>query len=269
KLHTNWNWVEGKKDNYYFNDIDWQLQTAEQNNVKIIYVIGMKTGRWPECHIPTWAENLPEKDQQAELMQYMTEVVQRYKSSKAIAYWQVENEPLFKFGECPAWYYQNDNFLKTEVALVKSLDPTRKIIVSDSGEQSTWFGAAEVGDIVGITMYRDVWAHITDTLGFNISSFLNPVTYMRKAQIIHEIFGKNVICIELQSEPWESKPLMQSPLQDQLKSMNPEAFKTNIEFAKETGLDKFYLWGVEWWYWLKTKQNEPQIWNEAKQLFNN
>ncbi len=28
----------------------------------------------------------------------MTEVVERYKDSKAIAYWQVENEPLFKFG---------------------------------------------------------------------------------------------------------------------------------------------------------------------------
>ena len=98
----------------------------------------------------------------------MTEVVERYKDSKAIAYWQVENEPLFKFGLCPSWYYQNDDFLKKEVALVKSLDPSRKIIISDSGEQSTWFSAAKVGDIVGITMYRDVWAHVTDTFGFNI-----------------------------------------------------------------------------------------------------
>ena len=64
KLHTNWNWVEGKKDSFFFNDIDWQIKQAEQNNVKIIYVIGMKTGRWPECHIPGWAQNLPESQQQ-------------------------------------------------------------------------------------------------------------------------------------------------------------------------------------------------------------
>ncbi len=267
KLHTNWNWVEGRKDDYFFNDIDWQLKQAEQKNVKIIYVIGIKTGRWPECHIPTWAQNLSEERQQAELLKYMTEVVLRYKNSKAIAFWQVENEPLFKFGECPAWYYKNDNFLKTEVALVRSLDSTRQIIISDSGEQSAWFGAAKIGDIVGITMYRKAWARVTDAFGFNISSFLNPVTYFRKAQIIKKMFGKNIISIELQAEPWTSKPFLEAPLEEQLKSMNLEMFKENIEFAKQTGLDKFYLWGVEWWYWMKEKQNHPEIWQESQKLF--
>ena len=45
------------------------------------------------------------------------------------------------------------------------------------------------------------------------------------------------------------------------------AFNEDVLFAKDTGLDKFYFWGVEWWYWMKTKQNQPQIWNEAKLLF--
>ena len=36
---------------------------------------------------------------------------------------------------------------------------------------------------------------------------------------------------------------------------------------KKTGLDTFYLWGVEWWYWMKTAQNQPAIWTEAKTLF--
>lgn len=269
KLHTQWDWIEGKKDDYYFDDIDWQINQAEQNDVKIIYVIGMKTGRWPECHIPTWANGLSEKDQQSELLKYITEVVQRYKNSKAVAYWQVENEPLFNFGQCPSWYYQNDDFLKTEVNLIKSLDSSRQIIVSDSGEQSSWFGAAKIGDIVGITMYRDVWAHITDGFGFNFNSFLSPVTYWRKALLIKKIFGRNVICIELQAEPWTSKPFYDVPLPEQEKTMNPDLFEKNIEYAKETGLDKFYFWGVEWWYWLKVNRNQPAIWNEAKQLFNN
>ncbi|MCX6719834.1 MAG: hypothetical protein NTV36_01890 [Candidatus Staskawiczbacteria bacterium] len=268
KLHTQWDWVEGKKDNYYFGDIDWQIKQAEQKNVKIIYVLGMKTGRWPECHIPLWAQNVSEERQQAELLKYMTEVVIRYKNSKAIVNWQVENEPLFKFGECPAWYYKNDDFLKTEVNLVKSLDSTRKIIISDSGEQSTWFGAAKIGDIVGITMYRNVWAHLTDTFGFNVYSFLNPVTYSRKVEIIKKMFNKDVICVELQAEPWASKPFFNVSLEEQTLSMNPTMFKENVKFAKQTGLDKFYFWGVEWWYWMKEKQNQPEIWNEAKQLFN-
>jgi len=269
KLHTQWDWVEGKKDNYYFNDIDWQLNQAKAKGVKIIYVVGMKSGRWPECHIPAWVNGLSEQQQQDELLQYVKEVVLRYKNNDAIINWQVENEPLFHFGACPSWYYQSDNFLKAEVALVKSLDPSRQIIISDSGEQSGWFGAAKIADIVGITMYREVWAHVADGWGFYLKSFLSPVTYWRKALLIKKIFGKDVICIELQAEPWASKPFYDVPLDEQSKTMNPEIFEQNVGYAKKTGLDKFYFWGVEWWYWMKEKQNQPQIWEEAKQLFNN
>lgn len=268
KLHTQWDWVEGKKNSYYFSDIDWQIQLAEKAGVKIIYVLGLKSGRWPECHVPSWAEALSKQDQQDEILEYIKQIVLRYKDSKAIAYWQIENEPFFKFGECPDWYYDKGNFLKKEVELVKLLDPSRQIIISDSGEQSSWFKSARAGDIVGITMYREVWAHITEGFGFNLKSFLSPVTYWRKALIINKLFGKKVICIELQAEPWASEPFSNIPLADQGKTMNLELFKENIEYAKKTGLDTFYLWGAEWWYWLKTQRNQPSIWNEAKTLFN-
>lgn len=273
KLHTQWDWVEGKKDNYYFDDIDWQIKTAEKNNVKIIYVVGMKTGRWPECHMPTWASSLSQKDQQAELLQYISEVVQRYKGSSAIINWQVENEPLFNFGECPAWYYQNTEFLKKEVDLVKSLDPSRQIIVSDSGELSTWIPAANIGDILGTTMYRKAWVNLsTFGLKFAIPGFYSaypfpPVFYSRKAEIIKSLFGKKVICIELQAEPWAQVPFSNVSLQEQAKTMNLQQFKDNVEYAKETGFDTFYLWGSEWWYWMKTVNDQPEIWNEARKLF--
>jgi len=227
----------------------------------------MKSGRWPECHIPTWINSLSEQQQQDELLSYIKTVVLRYKDNDAIINWQVENEPLFKFGECPEWYYKNDDFLKKEIALVKSLDSSRKIIISDSGEQSGWFNAAEDADIVGITMYREVWAHIIDGWGFYFKMFLSPVTYWRKAFLVQKIYGKDVMCIELQAEPWASQPFSSVLLKEQLKSMNPEIFQQNVEYAKQTGLDKFYFWGVEWWYWMKTTQNQPEIWNEAKSLF--
>jgi len=34
-------------------------------------------------------------------------------------------------------------------------------------------------------------------------------------------------------------------LEEQEKTMNLERFQKNIEFAKRTGLDTFYLWGAE------------------------
>ena len=116
-----------------------------------------------------------------------------------------------------------------------------------------WFGAAKIGDIVGITMYREVWAHITNSFGFYFHYLFSPVYYSRKALLVKKIFGKDVICIELQAEPWTSKPFYDVPLHEQAKTMNPELFEQNVEFAKETGLDKFYFWGVEWWYWMKDK----------------
>jgi hypothetical protein len=48
--------------------------------------------------------------------------------------------------------------------------------------------------------------------------------------------------------------------------MNLKQLKENIEFASRSGHREIYLWGVEWWYYLKEK-NQPEFWNEAKSLF--
>jgi len=264
KLLTQWDWVEGEKDYYFFDDIDWQINQAQKNNAKIIYVIGMKTGRWPECHIPQWAQGLSKEEQQAEIMKYVKEVVSRYKGRNVIAAWQVENEPLFVFGQCP-WY--DEDFLKKEVKLVKSLDNTRPVIVSDSGELSSWFSVAKIGDIVGTTIYRKSWVHIINGFGFYGTFPIPPVFYWRKTLLMEKLFNKKVICVELQEEPWAQRPFYDVSIEEQEKTMNINQFKKNIEYAKNTGLDTFYLWGSEWWYWMKETQSRPEIWNEAKKLF--
>lgn len=264
KLLTQWDFVEGKRDDFYFNDIDWQIEQAEQRGAKLIYVVGMKSGRWPECHQPVWVGNISKPKQQEELLNYIKEIVLRYKDSKSIVAWQAENEPLFHFGQCP-WY--DKDFLTKEVALIKSLDPTRPVIVSDSGEQSLWLGVAGIADIVGVTIYRKAWFHFTDTLGFYFDFPLLPVTYFRKAELIKYFFGKPVISIELQAEPWTAKSFYDVSLQEQEKTMDLDQFKANITYAKKTGLGEFYLWGAEWWFWLKEKQGKPEIWNEARNLF--
>ncbi len=275
KLHTQWDWLEGKEGTYFFDDTDWQVKTAEQNNVKIIYVLGLKTGRWPECHAPEWFDSLSVQEQQNKLLDYIKETVLRYKNSNAVAYWQVENEPLLEFGECPAWYYKNKDFLKKEIELVKSLDSSRQVIISDSGELNWWINAAKLGDIVGTTMYRKAWVNLSSFGILNIvpdfygTYLIPPVYYWRKSQMIKAIFDKDVWCVELQAEPWPRGTVYDVSLDEQFKTMNLKQFKKNVEYAKLTGLDTFYFWGAEWWYWLKEKQNMPEIWKEAATLFNN
>jgi len=264
KLITHWDLVERQNNDYYFDDVDWQVKEAEKRGVKLIFVLGIKTGRWPECHDPKWARGLSNEEEQQELLKYIEEIILRYKDSKAITVWQVENEPLFKFGDCP---WQDKNFWKKEIDLVKSLDSSRPIIASDSGENSFWVNPAKSGDIVGVTMYRKVWGHVTNNLGFYINLPYPPVYYWRKAQIINKLFNKEVICVELQAEPWGPVPFYTLSLQEQEKTMNGNIFKNNIEYAKQTGLKEFYLWGAEWWYWMKESQNKPEVWNEATKLF--
>jgi len=261
KVSAHWDLLEPEKDRYFFEDLDWQILEAENHNAKILLVIGMKSGRWPECHIPEWAKNLNKEEQQKEILEMLDKIVLRYRDRVSVNMWQVENEPFFPFGECP---WVDKNFLKKEINLVKSLDPNHPIIISDSGEGSFWIQAAQLGDIVGTTMYKRVWFR---QLGFYIHYPFPPTFYWRKAQIIKNFFGKKVICIEFQAEPWGPALLYDSPLEEQEKTMNLEQFRKNIDFAKRTGLDTFYLWGGEWWYWMKEKQNQPEIWQEAKKLF--
>jgi len=261
KILTHWDLLEPEEGKYNFEDLDWQMKKAEEMGAKVLLVIGMKTGRWPECHVPKWAMGFSKEKQQAEVLGLINRIVSRYKNNRALEMWQVENEPFFSFGECP---WRDKEFLKKEIAEVRKQDPLREIVVSDSGEYSLWFAPAALGDLVGITMYKTVWANeISNYIRYPFS----PVFYWRKAQIIKTLFHKKVICVELQAEPWGPVLLYDLPVKEQKKTMNPEQFKHNIEFAKRTGLDTFYLWGGEWWYWLKTKEKDPRIWQEAKELF--
>lgn len=261
KLITFWDLLEKIEDEFSFDDLDWQIEQAEIKNADIILVIGMKTGSWPECHIPRWAEGLTKQDQQQRILNLVETIVLRYKQSPAITAWMVENEPLFPFGECP-WI--DKGFIRREVEFVKSLDSTRPIIVSDSGEWSFWIEAARLGDIVGTTMYKKAWL---SEINAYISYPFPPVFYWRKAEIIKKFFNKDVISVELQAEPWCPDRLYNCSFEEQDKTMNLERFNENIEFAKNTGFDKFYLWGAEWWFWLKDKHQDVEIWEQSRELF--
>jgi len=261
KVAAHWDLLEPEKNKYYFEDLDWQIKTAEEKGAKLLLVIGMKTPRWPECHIPEWAKGLTEEEQQERILNLVKEIVLRYRGRVSVWAWQVENEPFFPFGECPR---VDKNFLKKEIDLVKSLDSSHPIVISDSGEGSFWIRAAKFGDIVGTTMYKRVWFH---QVGIYVHYPFPPTFYWRKAQIVKKIFDKKVIVVELQAEPWGPKLLYDSPIEEQEKTMNLEQFQKNVEFARKTGFDRFYFWGAEWWYWMKEKQNQPEIWEEAKKLF--
>jgi len=262
KIAAHWDLIEPRQNSYDFGDLDWQLEQALGRGARVMLAVGMKTPRWPECHVPEWAKNIGKEKQQEAILKMLEATVSRYSNNAAIVSWQVENEPLFPFGQCP-WI--DEKFLAREAELVRALDvQKRPVVISDSGEGSWWFKAAKIGDIAGVTMYRRVYFHELKTY---VTYPIPPAFYWAKAKLIATVFKKPVICAELQAEPWAANQAYDGGAGD-AKTMDIKQLKSNLQFAKNTGLDTFYLWGSEWWYWMKVKYGQPQYWEEVKKLWN-
>lgn len=262
RIPVYWDLVEKEEGVYDFSDLDWQLEKARQKDAKIILAIGRKVPRWPECFIPAWTGE-DTAVQKEKLLRFEEVVVSRYKNDHPeIAYWQVENEPFLDFGICAP--VDNADLVDSEIAKVKSIDASRPILVTDSGELSLWVNAAKRGDIFGTTMYREVY---TERFGH----WRYPIgpNFFKLKRLIIQLFAKqdNAIVIELQGEPWLRGWTTSFPVEDQLASMDAQTLNDNVEFAKKTGMREIYVWGVEWWYWMKTAKDNPTLWDQAKNIY--
>lgn len=262
-----WDLVEKEPGQYDFADIDWQLQEAAKRDAKIILVIGRKVPRWPECFIPKWAGDKTDVHQER-LLAFEKVVVERYKDNHPeIVNWQVENEPFLDFGDCPT--IDNAKLLDAEIAQLKTLDSSRPVMITDSGELSLWIRAAKRADIFGTTMYREVYSS-RELFGRKLGHWRYPIgpNFFKLKRVLISLFADkdNFTVIELQGEPWVQGWTVHQPVALQLESMNAEILKDNFEFAKKTGADDVYVWGVEWWYWMKTTQNNETLWQQAKLL---
>jgi len=72
--------------------------------------------------------------------------------------------------------------------------------------------------------------------------------------------------IELAGEPWLTQKIVDTDIEVQISRMTPQMLKGSIDFASRTGFDRQYLWGGEWWYYMKSNSH-PEYWNYAKTLF--
>ncbi len=264
RLSAYWNEVQGDADKYNFEDLDFQVNEASQRGAKIILGVGRRLPRWPECHDPSWLGGLSVPAQQNAQLSYIEEVVRRYEANKNIVMWQVENEPfLGTFGICPPL---DENFLDKEIALAKKLDPVRPILISDSGELNFWFKAGSKGEVFGTTLYRYVFS---DVLKRYWTNPIPAIFYRFKAGMLRFVqSNKQVVIIELEAEPWTTKGILSTPIEEQFKTMSLSNFNKITSVAKATGFSPQYYWGVEWWYWMKG-QGHNEFWNRAKELINN
>lgn len=254
RLPARWSDIEPEEGKFSYADLDWQVAEATKRNTNVVLAVGYRLPRWPECHDPSWV-----KDLRPAVLAYIEKTVNRYKDNPAVFAWQVENEPFLPFGECPPF---DVNLLDEEIALVKKLD-NRPVIVTDSGELSIWVRAAKRADIFGTTMYRWVWNQYLGSYEYPIP----PVFFRIKERLTRLFVGqeKPFVVIELQAEPWTHKQIYEISIEDQLKLMSLSEIKATVDYANQTGFSDYYLWGVEWWYYLK-QNSQPEYWDYFKNL---
>ncbi|MEK7603892.1 MAG: cellulase family glycosylhydrolase [Patescibacteria group bacterium] len=264
RFSAHWPITEPQKDKYNFEELDFQMAEAKRNGATVILAVGRRLPGWPECHIPGWAMELSQEERNDELLELIARVVNRYKNYDNIIYWQVENEPFLTGFSRSACGELDKEILQREIELVKKLDP-RPVLITDGGEFGDWFRAYSRGDVFGTSLYLYVWP---GSVGFPFRYPITPAFFRIKHNIVRLLMdAKPSFIVELSTEPWLLQPIVETPIEVQLERMGMDKFNEMIDFSSKTGFNGYYLWGAEWWYWLKLS-GRSEHWERAKQLYN-
>jgi hypothetical protein len=260
RLPAYWKLIEARRGSYDWSALDAQMDAIAARGGKVVLAIGARVPRWPECWAPDWVGQLSTEEAHDVQLKYMQLVVERYRNHPALERWQVENELLFQFGVCPP---ASVDFFKQEVALVRTLDPTRSIATTDSGELSTWMTVGPLVDRLGVSVYRVVrqpsgfiWAY----------SWIPPYWYAHRALLVRP-WIKDVYVSEFQMEPWVQVGMTESSLADMAETFDPSRMRRNFDYAERMGIKDVYFWGAEWWLWMKTHHGDARFWEEARTFF--
>ncbi len=264
RLVSYWKNHEPQEGQYNFDELDWQFDMIEQAGGTVSLAIGLRQPRWPECHGPEWAmiKTMPEWKQ--DLLDFMGQTISRYKHRESLVSYQLENEYFLNvFGHCPDHSRER---LVEEFDYVKSIDPVTPLIVSRSNNATpSWPVGEPRADMVAASIYKRVWDKTITNRYFEY-----PVPawfYAFLAGATELTTDRNTFIHELQAESWlpENHSMRTTSLEDLYESMNPDMLTDRIEYAKATGMRAFDLWGVEWWYQMKTARNAPELWDTAKE----
>ncbi len=267
RLVSYWEVIEPSPGKYDFSELDWQFAKAQAAGAKVSLAIGLRQPRWPECHLPPWAENQPKNFWYPRLKKVMKAVIERYKTQPMLESYQLENEYFNKvFGECKDFDRQR---LIDEYKFVKSVDEGHKLIISRSNNAIGLPVGQPRPDEFAVSVYKRVWDKNVTKRYYEYPFPAWFYGFLAGAGKI--VTGKDMIIHELQAEPWpnEKYDIRTAPIDELYKTLNPERLRDRFEYGRATGMRTIDLWGAEWWYQMKVKRNSPDIWNTAKEQFRN
>jgi hypothetical protein len=265
RLVSYWNSIEYVPGQYDFSQLDWQFRKAEAAGAKITLTVGLRQPRWPECHMPDWAQQDTRAQWQPKVETFMAAAVNRYKDSPSLENYQLENEYFLKgFGICTD--HSRDRLI-SEYNLVKRFDPKHPVIVGRSNNALGFPTGQPQPDEFSISIYKRVWdAGVTR----RYLEYPFPAWFYGYIAGVQKIFNhKDMIIGELQAEAWapNGKSVKDISLDEQNKSLNADRLERRFGYGRATGMRQIYLWGGEYWYYRKQVLHDPSLWQVAQREF--
>mmetsp|Transcript_21109 Transcript_21109/g.42069 ORF Transcript_21109/g.42069 Transcript_21109/m.42069 type:complete len:319 (-) Transcript_21109:74-1030(-) len=255
RLGAYWSDIEPEHGVFDFEQLDELLHKCEAMNIQVLLTLGMKGPRWPEFHIPAWAqtdydgEDITADSQLCDqCLDFIEAVVNHVKDSKCIIAFQVENEPLDKAGE--KRQIVGIDFVAKECNLIRSLDPLLRPIVITAWcwsfkHDGDVKDALRHANVLGLDVYTKVRGD--DTTGEQRSGLLP-----RHYKALANSKGREAWVTECQAEPWNPSHFERDDLELLLAKLGKAKF------------DTVFLWGFEKWLDSKLNKDDDEMWNAVK-----
>ena len=295
RLGAYWNQIEPEPGTFITDELDRQIEAAEQTGKQIILCVGpLKTFGYPEFFVPAHhlSQPFPEHtrvkpSEYPALLNaatgFITRLVERYTSHHSIVAWQLEHEAVDPLGVEHSWRL-DAAFVKQEVEALRKADPTRPLLMNGFlptsllVRLSQWWRTRDQGDslavaqrladIVGIDYYP---RHALLGMGSRtlyLDGSQSRWTQRRREQLfaLASAREQRLLIAEGQAEPWETVTTPPSPDHQGMYSCLPEHLITNYNacmgwFGQETPLYAYLFWGAE--YWMLRQQNADSTYLKA------
>ena len=295
RLGAYWNRIEPEPGAFLTDELDRQIDAAEQAGKHIILCVGpVKTFGYPEFFVP--AHHLPHPFPEHTRIKpsaypallsaataFITRLVERYKQRQSIIAWQLEHEAVDPLGVEHTWRLDSA-FVEQEVEALRKADPSRPLMMNGFlptsllVRLSQWWRTRDQGDslavaqrladMVGIDYYpRHALLPIgRKTLYLNGSQ--SPWQRQRRKHVFAwaHAHGQQLLIAEGQAEPWETVTIPPSLDNQGAYSCLPEHIITNYNncmgwAGQEAPLYAYLFWGAE--YWILRKQSADASYLQA------
>ena len=280
-LSVYWSDVEQTPGQYDFSAIDRQLAALSARDAKAFVTIGMKAQRYPEYWLPTWLRleakippnAFPEDNPliQQYLFPFLTAAAAHLAAQPAVEALQVDNEPFVPSrGQANGWRIRQD-FLLREIAAIRAGAPPLPLAISHASwlrSDDTWRWIVDQVDVLAQAVYtkrqRGPWPWL-----YIFPYRFGPFTPNLPGQAAEARRRSKQLWIgELQAEPFEERTIdPRRRATNGLGSFSPRWLADNVRLARRSQATRAYLWGVEWWLYLKEQRDEPALWEAGRTLF--